>query len=173
VQFYVCLLVCKRGLARVARFGITLSWSHRSPALPPFGSSLLHTMNQEHPLSDYIYQSLQCPDDIRILVLLPAAHLRAPIEAQLVHQNRENIIRGHAEPSHYEAVSYCWGDALFSHYLTCDGEAIAITRNVDLMLRRLRKPLKPRYLWVDAICLNQKDMAEKAVRRSLLRATGW
>jgi hypothetical protein len=36
------------------------------------------------------------------------------------------------------------------------------------MLQCLRKPTRTRYLWIDAICLNQADLAEKAVQIPLI-----
>jgi hypothetical protein len=43
-----------------------------------------------------------------------------------------------------------------------------ITPNVDYMLRHLRHPIKQRCLWIDAICLNQADNAEKSVQVQLM-----
>ena len=75
----------------------------------------------------------------------------------------------------YEAVSYTWGDPVLSENLVVlpdestsgvalpeqTGEThLAITRNVDTMLRFFRSPTKIVRLWVDAICLNQVDKHE-------------
>ena len=43
-----------------------------------------------------------------------------------------------------------------------------ITPNVKSMLSHLRKAHKPRYLWIDAICLNQGDSIEKAQQIPLM-----
>jgi hypothetical protein len=43
-----------------------------------------------------------------------------------------------------------------------DFSYLRITPNVDALLRGLRAFNKPRYLWIDAICLNQDDETEKA-----------
>ncbi|KAF2256101.1 HET-domain-containing protein, partial [Trematosphaeria pertusa] len=121
------------------------------------------------PLPKYQYRALAHPSHIRILVLFPASNYELSLEAWLIHVDREDILRGRTEPSCYEAISYCWGDAIFSHSLTCDDRTtLPITRNVDIMLRHLRKRHEPRYLWVDAICLNQEDAAEKDTQVRLM-----
>ena len=67
---------------------------------------------------------------------------------------------------HYEAVSYAWETQHFSDELRCidQGSVLRITSNVSSMLRHLRKSSKPRYLWIDAICLNQDDAQEKSIQ---------
>ncbi|TVY80444.1 Heterokaryon incompatibility protein 6 OR allele [Lachnellula suecica] len=44
----------------------------------------------------------------------------------------------------------------------CSGMKIPITPNLDGALRQLRYTDRPRVLWVDAICINQGDMAERS-----------
>jgi hypothetical protein len=71
----------------------------------------------------------------------------------------------------YEAVSYTWADNSGNDELlstiyavgTQDspGGDIAITRNCEAMLRRLRDPHKTRRLWVDAICIDQLNIRER------------
>jgi hypothetical protein len=61
----------------------------------------------------------------------------------------------------YHCVSYCWGTLRDMQWITCDGQRLQITMNVDVMLRHLRKNTSPRNLWVDAICINQADDVEK------------
>jgi hypothetical protein len=58
-------------------------------------------------------------------------------------------------------MSYTWGAPDFSHYLFCDGAVVMITANVDSLLRNMRKKTSSRYLWIDAVCLNQQDKLEK------------
>ncbi|OQO05412.1 hypothetical protein B0A48_09180 [Cryoendolithus antarcticus] len=46
--------------------------------------------------------------------------------------------------------------------LTSDGTFSGCTRNCENALRRFRLQDKPRTLWVDAICINQKDKVERS-----------
>lgn len=74
--------------------------------------------------------------------------------------------------SPYEAVSYAWGDADTDariHVLASAGNdakveikesVLMITHNVEEMLRTFRSDTDIVNLWLDAVCLNQKDKDE-------------
>ncbi|KAF7511266.1 hypothetical protein GJ744_004831 [Endocarpon pusillum] len=69
-----------------------------------------------------------------------------------------------AEP--YEALSYTWGGKPDPEYfirILEGGQAykIPITKNLESALRHLRHPSDATYLWVDALCINQVNHAEK------------
>ncbi|KAI1336694.1 HET-domain-containing protein [Xylariaceae sp. FL0016] len=67
----------------------------------------------------------------------------------------------------YEAVSYVWGDADKKTTITCNGLLLEVTANLHEALQHLRLPDRERSLWVDAICINQRDDDERSrqVRR--------
>jgi hypothetical protein len=64
----------------------------------------------------------------------------------------------------YEALSYAWGDRKDTVKVECNGQSLQITRNLHAALARLQPSEEegPRTLWVDAICINQEDSAEKS-----------
>ncbi|OCL14918.1 HET-domain-containing protein [Glonium stellatum] len=63
----------------------------------------------------------------------------------------------------YEALSYCWGsESPSSPILVNESYQISVRANLESALRRLRHKEKSRYLWIDAICINQEDIQEKA-----------
>ncbi len=64
-------------------------------------------------------------------------------------------------PPDFEALSYTWGDATEKHWISCDGKAIQVTRNLLVALQHLRQSDGPRVIWIDAVCINQEDMAER------------
>ncbi|KAI1329926.1 heterokaryon incompatibility protein-domain-containing protein [Xylariaceae sp. FL0255] len=68
------------------------------------------------------------------------------------------------ENSSFEALSYVWGDASITKLIHVNGEQLSATANLDAALRASRLPCKPRTLWVEAICINQQDIAEKNVQ---------
>lgn len=62
----------------------------------------------------------------------------------------------------YTALSYVWGT--FStppQHVYCDEVAVAVTSNCHSALRHLRDILGTFTIWVDAICINQKDVNDK------------
>jgi hypothetical protein len=61
----------------------------------------------------------------------------------------------------YEALSYAWGGTEMSATVYIDGHTLAVTENLYLALRYLRSPKADRYLWVDAICINQGNYQER------------
>lgn len=121
-------------------------------------------------VQEYAYQPLESNDTIRILVLQPSNDLLSPLEADIVHKPRRIQQEGRRQPvfQDYTAISYHWGPPNFSHSISCGGRLLPITSTVHDMLRRLRKTDKQRKLWIDAICLNQTDTAEKAVQIRLM-----
>ncbi|KAJ5722029.1 HET-domain-containing protein [Penicillium malachiteum] len=48
-----------------------------------------------------------------------------------------------------------------SHYISINGYRLRITPNLHAALRSLRNQFVERFLWIDAICINQEDTAEK------------
>ena len=62
----------------------------------------------------------------------------------------------------YEALSYCWGDATPLWPVLCvdENSIIYVTRNLFDALMQLRRD-HHRRIWVDAICINQRDITER------------
>lgn len=73
-------------------------------------------------------------------------------------------------PPAYEALSYTWGDHVLSHHVQVGSSQLPINANLDLALRRLRHREIKRRLWVDAICIDQKNVKERETQiRCMLR----
>ena len=76
----------------------------------------------------------------------------------------------------YCALSYTWGDPVFSQQVILNGQQFKITQNLYNALRRLtnRHEWKPRLvakgdlLWIDAICIDQNNKAERAQQVRLM-----
>ena len=108
----------------------------------------------------YRYPKLP-PTYIRVLELQPSTSPTASLACQLTLQ------RIHERP--YEALSYVWGKpTVFESTIQCqDGEdetsagSLAITANLGTALLAYRHAVKPRRLWVDAICIKQEDQDER------------
>jgi hypothetical protein len=60
----------------------------------------------------------------------------------------------------FEALSYVWGDPTVRTPISCNGRPLNITLNLHAALLRARYIDRPRILWVDAICINQRNNKE-------------
>ena len=75
----------------------------------------------------------------------------------------------HCELSHvsleelpiYEALSYVWGDPATTVQIHVEDETFHVTQNLYGAILRLRNERNTRTLWIDAVCINQNDVAEK------------
>jgi hypothetical protein len=72
-------------------------------------------------------------------------------------------------PQSFDALSYTWGPAVFSEQAILGGTPFWLTPSCDAALRRLRDSFNLRTVWVDAICINQKDDDEKSSQIRLMR----
>lgn len=113
----------------------------------------------------YHYEPLCAEDEARFIVLEPVKDSRDPPTCSIVQCRPTKSLE-------YSAVSYAWGEPEFSENLEikCDGDTsyLRITPNVNDLLRRLRACSARKYLWIDAICLNQADKDEKAQQIPLM-----
>ncbi|KAK4230729.1 heterokaryon incompatibility protein-domain-containing protein [Podospora fimiseda] len=71
----------------------------------------------------------------------------------------------------YKALSYAWDNGGTSNCfdIRCNGIIIAVSRNLFAALRRLRHSTEPVQVWVDALCINQKDDGERTHQVQLMR----
>ncbi|CAK7234008.1 hypothetical protein SBRCBS47491_008804 [Sporothrix bragantina] len=102
----------------------------------------------------YAYTEL-APRQIRMLQIHPAASHSDPIVCSLFIWSID------IPPAPFEALSYTWGDAQERYWISIDGLAFQVAPNLLGALQRFRLTGEPRYLWVDAICINQDDLTER------------
>ena len=69
----------------------------------------------------------------------------------------------------YDALSYHWGDPSRTSRVICNGARLDVTANIDGALRQFRTDGDPKVLWIDAICVNQKDLDERTYQVALMR----
>lgn len=124
-------------------------------------------VNEAEVPRTYQYRALATQESIRILVLQPAANNEDPLITTIEHRLRRDPETKRWLVQDYIAISYAWGNPKLTHQISCDGQNLGITSNVDRMLRDLRGPQKRR-LWIDAICLNQNDNDEKSSQIPLM-----
>ena len=77
-------------------------------------------------------------------------------------------LRHHSEWGHwpgskeYEALSYVWGSAEHPSNIRVNGRIVTVTESLHTALRQLRYPDRPRTLWIDYLCINQRDVNERS-----------
>lgn len=111
--------------------------------------------------SPYAYQPLSAEADTRIIELVPAIDASFPLQCRI-----SELSLWSEDLTDYEALSYTWGQPDFSETLSViqDGQTsvLGITPNLRDALERLRLPDRERRLWVDAVCIDQKDKTDKS-----------
>jgi hypothetical protein len=92
-------------------------------------------------------------NEIRLLSLLPDDGVHG-VSCTLEHASLIN-------PPKYVALSYCWGEPTCTKKISINGNAVNVTSNLESALRHLRAK-GYRRLWIDAVCINQRDKIEKS-----------
>jgi hypothetical protein len=101
--------------------------------------------------SPFVYHPLP-PDRLRLLEVLPT-RLNGILRVRLTEHNL---------PASYRCVSYTWGSESDPKQILVNGQSLYVRRNLYDFLKMVatRFPNKP--LWIDAICINQQDLLERA-----------
>ncbi|KAI0857761.1 heterokaryon incompatibility protein-domain-containing protein [Xylaria cubensis] len=133
----------------------------------------IHNLVTRHQLADIspsfssaqLYDSLRVDQGcIRVLDLEPEPVL-PPLSGQSVDSPLRGTLRvvSMKDCPEFSALSYVWGSkADPPDILVCNGCKIEITSNCKDALQAVRKSQGGVTIWVDAICINQKDNLDKA-----------
>ena len=112
-------------------------------------------------------QTSSSKNEIRLVRLYPAVSANAPLVCDL------RVVSLDEKPE-YSALSYCWGDPIFDQELICEGKLFCIISQLSAALRQIRL-LDPAQrdlwqpLWVDQICVDQRDEQNKTQQVQLMR----
>lgn len=102
----------------------------------------------------YRYQTLDNKkQSLRLLLLFPG-EFDDDIRCSLVQTSLEDT-------PNYGALSYTWGDVAKTDMIWIGPYPFLVSSNLYDALKYLRYRQDPRYLWVDAISLNQNDINEQ------------
>jgi hypothetical protein len=80
-------------------------------------------------------------------------------------------LRGfHRESGPYKALSYTWGSTTSElRQIVCNGNGFWATANLFAALERFRHTSQIQRMWVDAICIDQGSIPERAQQINLIR----
>ena len=105
-------------------------------------------------MEGHIYEKLDSDKrEIRVAILKPGEGDQ-DVSLVLVTAPIKKIIS-------YEALSNTWGDPAITRTATVSGQPFEVTENLYAALRPMRYPEGLRTLWIDALCINQVDVAER------------
>jgi Heterokaryon incompatibility protein (HET) len=127
----------------------------------------------------YSYEKLPTSKSIRLVELLPVSH------GDMI---QINLFTAHLDDNpFYDALSYEWGLPLGTKgsvpvgnlkftisveiqvSILCCGHQMSIMRNLHKALQQLRYKDTSRVLWIDGICINQKDQVEQSNQVQLMK----
>lgn len=108
------------------------------------------------------YERCLQANEIRILTLHPGM-FNEPISCSLHY---DSLQKDHL----YEALSYVWGKPEETTLIHVDGKDFPATSNLAKALNYLRYPDRERIMWVDAICISQKDGNERSQQVQTMRS---
>jgi hypothetical protein len=116
-----------------------------------------HTESEEGA-SLFQYSPLVGASEIRLVILEPGRD-DDPVKCRLIHVSLD-------ENPVYEALSYTWGDASISGpTILLNGKPFRVGTNLGNALLNLRyndvEIGKERTLWIDAICIDQRNITER------------
>jgi hypothetical protein len=113
--------------------------------------------SKTEPSNPYEYSALWATDNpIRLLIVQGERDPADNIRCVLCQTSLEKKLK-------YEALSYTWGSAENKRRVWIGSKELWVTSNLDCALRYLRpkQPGKNRVLWIDAVCIDQDDTAER------------
>ncbi|KAK3647056.1 hypothetical protein LTR56_008222 [Elasticomyces elasticus] len=109
----------------------------------------------------YAYQPLDpAQKQIRLLELEPGGY-HDPLLARLLLVSLDDM-------PVYNTISYLWGDPSKTSKLLISGTRLSVPVNTALALRRMRLDDTVRVVWIDAVCINQKDIHERGQQVSIM-----
>lgn len=143
--------------------------------MPETSKEPLALVSEDDPRA-VVYTRLR-PWQTRLVELFPSSHFDDPLEC-ILHVG--DVIAGEGlglsdqwRSQAYEAISYSWGRPELTSPVICNGQRINIPPPLAKALQYLRyseHENRSRWLWCDAICINQADDAEKSHQVNMMMA---
>ncbi|CAG8974928.1 hypothetical protein HYALB_00007605 [Hymenoscyphus albidus] len=121
-------------------------------SIPCWKNASLPAHIGKRSLEQYHYQKLNGENELRLLCVRQSAD---SCSFEIVHHTLSEFLE-------YEAISYVWGNPERTHTLLLAGDVtIPLTSSLYTALPYLAARSRTGYLWIDQICINQKDVGER------------
>ena len=131
------------------------------PSLKLFGSSVHDTLYPPILNSLLSYVPLQDVSNTRIVQIEPGSG------SQKIICSLKEIAVTEGCPE-YNALSYTWGDSKRTKSINCNGQDISITPHLHYVLHRLCRQDGALSLWIDQLCIDQSNLAERSTQVQLM-----
>ncbi|GAB1314779.1 hypothetical protein MFIFM68171_04989 [Madurella fahalii] len=151
---------------------VGLSFSAAASAVASNGADYTATTDASRGETEYhssVYPHLETEESIRLLGLEPGTP-SGPLHAYFM-----TMALGNTSLPEYEALSYTWADASGDAqrrqpiFLGPYWDTVQVTNNCVAALRRVRREHASRFVWVDAVCIDQDNTAERSAQVQLMR----
>ena len=111
----------------------------------------------EHAAHIYRASSFDRPEKQIRLVTVKPGNSSDDIQCELTVHTLEDTLK-------YPALSYRWGEPTDTTEILLDGRPFQVTKNLEAALRHYREVWGESELrmWIDAVCINQRDDKEKS-----------
>jgi len=109
---------------------------------------------------EHKHTPLKNPEDIRVILLYPRFGFKKIYCSLLQGPHMQILI--------YEDISYNWGSADTIEEILVDGCKKKVTKSVYEILASYSSLFLPKLLWIDALCIDQENDAEKSQQVPLM-----
>lgn len=173
---------------RVVKIEESLGEILKRLSLPPIHEEIevLSLKEKQFDAKDgpYAYRPLDpSRNEIRILAVHSSLHEDDPIVCELLNAGLEHdaskdpVTQSAVALKEFKTLSYTWGNPENNCSIIIEGHQFPVTKNLEAALKQMRnhqKPHKangasrPSFWWIDAICINQNDVAERSQQVNLM-----
>jgi hypothetical protein len=103
----------------------------------------------------FVYEKLQLSQPSFRLCRIISSDVGGPLCCELVHRLLSETTTS------YAALSYTWGEPSEQRWIKVNGRPFHVQPNLYAALHAIRPTEGDLWLWVDALCINQKDIPER------------
>jgi len=107
-------------------------------------------------------------DPSRIQIRVLQVHAAPESSTSTVHCTIKHVSLLDRPLPQYEAMSYAWGDPSLRCSIILDGFPTDVPASSEQALRQMRMEDNLRTIWIDAICINQRDVEERSQQVAMM-----